>query len=149
MKPATTMKPLLFGAILLAAASAHAQLLKPIDVRQLADVNDKTVDMPTVNFDTIPQPTRTQPILPLTGQRLEPADTVETKRVDTHTLRYDNVAVKVLPQQNFSPKRATVAGNASLPPAVDTPKADIKKRVIRPLTPAGAEELKKQLNEPH
>ena len=64
-------------------------------------------------------------------------------------LSHDNVAVKVVSQQNFSPKRATVAGNAPSPPAVDTPKADIKKRVIRGFTPAGAEELKKQLNEPH
>ncbi len=143
------MKPLFFGAILLAAVSAHAELLKPIDARQRADVNGKTVDMPTVNFDTIPQPTRAQPISPLTGHRVEPADTVETKRVDTPTLTYDSLSNKVLPQQNFSAKHAVVAGNASLPPAVDTPKADIKKRVIRALTPAGAEELKKQLNEPH
>ena len=150
MKPSTTMKPRLFGAILLAAVSVHAELLKPIDIHERADVNDKTVNLPTVNFDSISQPTRPQPVAPLTGRVHGIAQTVETKRVDTHTVSFDTVPDKMLsPQQNFSPKRASVAGNVELPPPVSTSPAEIEKRVIRPLTPAGAEELKKQLNEPH
>src|SRR5881296_3203932 len=68
------------------AVSASAQVLRPIDIRQRADANDKTVEMPTVSFGTVTEPTRPQPVSPLSGQVREPAGTIETKRVDFKTL---------------------------------------------------------------
>jgi hypothetical protein len=134
---------------LLLSVAASAQVLRPIDPRRTADASGKAVEMPTINFGTLPQPTRTEPVSPLTGQMREPGKTVETKRVDTTALQYATLPSKVLPQTNFTAKRAVVTGALPAADTVKTPRADIEKRVIRPVTPAGAEELKKQLNEPH
>ncbi len=141
------MKPALLAAIVI-AHSASAQILKPIDQHKLADPNGKTVEMPTVRFDNVPQPTRPQPVSPLSRQSLPPAVTVETKTVDTHRLSYSTVPVSVLPQQNFAPKRAVVAGNLPAAETVKTSRAEINPRVIRPFTPAGKEELKEQFKNP-
>jgi hypothetical protein len=139
-----------FGFLLL-ASSALAQVLRPIDPSRLADANSKVVDMPTVNLGTVPQPTAVpQPVSPLSRQLRERGKTVETKAVETHTLpAYSIIPVSVLPHQNFTPKRGIVPANTIPSEQVKTSQAEIEKRVIRPLTPTGIEELKKQLSEPH
>jgi hypothetical protein len=76
------------------------------------------------------------------------AGAVETKTVDTRGLSYATVPVPVLPQQNFAAKRAVVAGNLPAAETVQTSRAEINRRVIRPFTPAGAEELKEQFKNP-
>src|SRR5262245_31227350 len=113
------MKPVLF-CVLLLTASASAQLTKPIDVSRSADANGKIVTMPTVSFDSVPQPTVSQPVSPLTGQVRERAATIETKSVTTHSLSYSTIPVTVLPQQNFIPKRGVVPTGGVLP----TPRVD-------------------------
>jgi hypothetical protein len=144
------MKAVLLAAILV-AGSAKAQVLRPVDQTKHLDANDKTVDMPTVSFGTVPQSTRPQPVSPLSGQMRERAANVETKRVDTpKTLSYSTVPTTIVPQQNFTPKRAVADVPGNRPPAknVKTSKAEISKMVIRPLNPTGEEELKKQLSDP-
>jgi len=139
---------------ILVAASASAQVLRQIDPSKNADASGKTVDLPTVNFDTVSQPTRAQLVSPLSGQMRDRAGTVETKRVETKgvetsLLSHSTIPSTIVPQQNFSAKRAALASN--VPPAerVKTPGAKINKREIRPFTPAGNDELVKQLREPH
>lgn len=141
------MKPALLAAILV-TLPASAQVLKPIDPHKLADPNGKTIEMPTVHFDTVPQPTRPQPVSPLSRQVREPADTVPTRNVDTRALSYPTVPATVLPQQNFAPKRAVVAGPLPAAATIKTPRAEINPRVIYPFTPAGTEELKEQFKNP-
>ncbi|MEI6084774.1 MAG: hypothetical protein WCS70_10775 [Verrucomicrobiota bacterium] len=145
----------LFSAILLASllGPTYAGVLAPIDIQKQADLNGKSVAMPMVNFDSLPQPTRSQTVSPLTGKMSTPGKAVATKNVDLETLtHYSTVPTKVLPQTNFTPKYGTVDSSiipmAGVPAAnVPTDRARINGRVIRPQTPAGSEELKKQLTQ--
>jgi hypothetical protein len=64
----------------------------------------------------------------------------------------NSVSTTVLPKTNFTAKRAAVdKSNDLAKKQVDQTKrvAPITDRQIRPFTPGGEEELKKQLNEPH
>jgi hypothetical protein len=136
--------------ILLLATTVSAQLFKPVDSHQRAAASDKNVDLPTVNFDTLAQPTRSEIVSPVSGQMREPAGFVANKHADLpESPSYSTVPMTTIPHQNFTAKRAPVADNLPSINTVKTTPANINKRVIRPLTPAGEEELKKQLNTPH
>ena len=103
----------------------------------------KNLQLPTLSFDNLPQPTRTQPVSPVSYRRRPPGKTIENRTLGSEMLRYENLSFKVLPQTNFTAKRATVAG--TLPAAlVQTSRANIENHVIR----ADSDELKQQLNHP-
>jgi hypothetical protein len=143
------MKTAWLGIVLL-AATASAQMLRPNDLHQRAEASDKNVDLPTLKLETIAQPTRSEPVSPLSNKMREPAGSVADKMVDIpSSLSYSTVATSTIPHQNFTAKRAVLGDNRPASPTVKTTAAKINQRVIRPLTPAGEEELKKQLNSPH
>jgi hypothetical protein len=145
------MKAALLVAIL-AAGSATGQVLRTIDPNQHVEANDKFVGMPTVNFGTVPQPTRSQTVSPLSNQMRERAGNVETKYVDApKTLSYSTVPTTTLTRQNFVPKRSVAELPDKVAPAknIEEPTATVPTMVIRPLSPTGQDELKKQLATPH
>ena len=128
-----------------------AQLLKPIDPNQKADVADKFVKPGDVQLETVTRPTVDLHNAELSKGALKLQD-AETKSVtDLKTLEHSTVETHILPQANFTAKRvATQSNEASDKNLNDAKKkAPITNRQIRPFTPAGEQELKKQLNEPH
>ncbi len=137
-------------AVLSPRAGAWTDPRIPVDRTKLADVNGKTVSYSNVPFDTISQPTRDVPGSPLTKGVLK-FQGVDLNNVDLSTRDMSTVSLPVLPKANFTAKRATAdKQNDQTSKQVDhtTRKAPITDRQIRPFTPAGEEELKKQLNEP-
>jgi len=141
------MKRVILSGLLVAvfSISAVAQVLKPIDRRKQADVNNKSVNLPNVNLNTQSEPTRGLPSLPLSNVQPHLKD-VKIKHVGLNTLDLSAVTMKTLPQQNFTAKRAVVSDRMHREAVVTTGNAPIKDRQIRAFTPAGEEELKKQFN---
>jgi len=135
-------------------ATARAGVFTPIDVHKQADLNDKTVAMPTVNFNSLPQSTRGQTVSPVTEKKAAPGKMIESKTVDLETLAPSaTFPTKNVPMTNYTPKRGLV--DTSVVPVssisqetVRTDRARINERVIRPQTPAGSEELKQQFTQP-
>ena len=149
------MKSWLMIGIASAFLSGHARagLHDRIDTSRTADVSGKTVDMPTVNFDTIGLPTREMRSSPVSNQRHETAGTVEMKRVEFSTLEMRNVELRnaemrthSFPQSNFTPKRAAIPEKQIPVETVPTGSAPVTDRVIRTGSPAGQDELRQQLN---
>ena len=136
--------------ILLLAVDASAQILRPIDPKQIADVTGKKADLETLKFDTLQQPTQTEPVTPLSGKMRTVPATIANKQVNLpESPSFEMVPTKTIPHQNFTAKRATLPDNLPAMTATKPPDAKINQRVIKPFTPAGSEELKKQLNTPH
>jgi hypothetical protein len=134
-------------------ASAVADVFTPIDARKQADVNGKTVEMPAVNFPTVPQPVRRQPLAPVSGRLATPAGTIETKSVEMPVVQFSTVETKTISHSNFRPKRAqredaTIDAPTVTTPVVGTSRAPVTDRVIRANTPAGEQELKDQFHKP-
>lgn len=147
------MKHLIYGAVLVAAFSvgAAAQILKPIDRGKLADgINDKNIDLGNVNLGTISTRMRQTTRSSLSDKNAHFND-VNLSDVELRSLNLSDVQMKALPQQNFTAKRAAVSGQMHREAEVKTANARIKDRQIRAFTPAGEEELKKQLHDipPH
>jgi hypothetical protein len=137
-------------AILSPRAGARSNLLSPIDHTKQADINDKNLSYGDVSFDTISQPTRDEPPSPLIKGNVK-LQGIDLNNVDLGTRDMSTVFLPILPKANFTAKRATVdKQNAPAGKQLDhaTRKAPITNRQIRPFTPAGEEELKRQLNEP-
>ena len=131
------------------ALNVMAQVFRPVDTSKQADVNGKFVALPTVSFQTLPQGSQSFSILSLPGNQPAQASDVQNKSVDLNAVSLPTITAPTLSQTNVSlsdvaSKDWTQATNA-LPPQV----APITNRVIRAFTPAGEEELKKQLNTPH
>ncbi len=129
----------------------NAQLLKPIDPNKQADINGKSVSPGEVKFNTLSLPLRDTPNAELSKGNLKLQD-ADTKNVtDLKSLEFSTVETHVVPKANFTAKRIAAkssdANNKKLDDAKK--KAPITGRQIRPFTPGGEEELKKQLNEPH
>lgn len=134
----------------LVSPPTRAELLKPIDRTKQADVNGKNVSFGDVSFDAISQPTREVPQSPITRGDLKPRG-ADLKNVDLGTLEISTVSLPVLPKANFTAKHAAAdKQNDQTSKQVDrmSQKAPITDRQIRPFTPAGQEELKRQLSEP-
>jgi hypothetical protein len=134
-------------------ATALMDPLKPIDVNKQADVGSKNVNFDDVRFDTISQGTRELSKAPLSkgSLKLKNAD-VRDKHADFELLEMPAVSMPVLPKANFTAKRAVVDKvNDEAQKQVDQTKqvAPITSRTIRAFTPAGEEELKNQLRDPH
>ncbi|MGD0059245.1 MAG: hypothetical protein ABSD58_07485 [Verrucomicrobiia bacterium] len=137
-------------------ALSHAQVLeqitKPLDYTKQADVNGKNVTFGDLHYGTVSQPTRAgSTTSPLTKGDLQ-LQRMELNQVNLKSVDMSTVPEPVLPQMNFSAKRAAVdkvndRGARQLDQTRQ--KAPINSRQIRPLSPAGEEELKKQLNTLH
>jgi hypothetical protein len=131
----------------------HAQQnVNPIDYTKQADVNKKTLTLGDVPFNTISQPTRDLPNRSPIAKGDLKLSGVDLKDMDLKTLEMNSVSTPVLPKTNFTGKRAAAdKPNDLTKKQVDQTKqvAPITDRQIRPFTPGGEEELKKQLNDPH
>jgi hypothetical protein len=138
---------------LLLPAPLFAQILdqikKPIDYSKKAEVGDKTVTFGDLHYGTVSQPIRaTSRMSPLTKGDLH-LQQMRLQQVDLKSVEMSTVSEPVLPQVNFSAKRAAVdkvndRADQQLPQT--KLKAPINSRQIRPLTPQGEEELRKQLS---
>lgn len=128
------------------AAPAFAQVLQPIDPRKQADVSRQFVDPARIGLTTLSQPTHQDSRKPTSQRSLQfaPAD---TRSVDKETLRQPSMTfdTRPMPHSNFSAQRAPKADLARDTPTVETARAPITDRIINVYTPAGQEELKRQL----
>ena len=146
------MRPLLYIIFLAGLlTSANAGVFDQIDAHKQADVNGQTVVLPTIRFDSIPQTIRPMTVAPISGKTADRNQTVATKNVAFDTLTFPIVPSKTLPMTNFTTKRAPldkppIETGAVPTGTVTTDKAKINSRVIGPLTPAGHQELKDQIN---
>jgi hypothetical protein len=136
----------------LSPAQVQEQKSKPLDYTKRADVSNKNVTFGDLRYGTGSQPTRSgSTASPLSKGDLQ-LQRMELNEVDLKSVEMSTVPEPVLPQVNFSAKRAAVnkvndQSNRQLDQTKQ--KAPITDRQIRALTPAGEEELKKQLNTPH
>jgi hypothetical protein len=73
--------------------------------------------------------------------------------VDLESVEFSTISTPILPQANFTAKRAAAGDKLSdenqKQLAHSKQKAPVTERQIRPFTPGGMEELKKQLATPH
>ena len=128
------------------------QIKKPFDYSKQADVNNKTVTFGDLHYGTVSQPTRAlSTTSPLSKGDLQ-LQRMELNAVNLQSIEMSTIPEPVLPQVNFTAKRAAadkVNDRATQQLDQTKQKAPINSRQIRPLTPAGEEELKKQLNTLH
>jgi hypothetical protein len=137
---------ILFGLIGVAlAANAGAQLIKPIDYHKIADIDTESATLPTLNLGTQAEPSRTLSVLPLSQKQPE-LKQLNQNQLDLNNADFSFINSRVLPQQNFTAKRAVVTDQLLDQPFIKTDKAPIASRQIKAYTPQGAEELKKQLS---
>ena len=162
MKPRLTLRNVILAVFL--SSTAHAQIVKPIDVTKQADVSGKTVSFGNVQFDTLSQPMSDLPGSPPSKGvvKFQDVDQKKTdanpKKMDFKTLDMSAVSEPTVPKANFAAKRAEVdVPSAETKKQADQAKkqadqarkqAPINDRQIRPFNPAGEEDLKHQLNEP-
>ena len=145
---------LTLAALLPARAPAQIldQIKKPIDHTKQADVSDKTVTFGDLHLETVAQPTHATPATsPLSKGNLQ-LQQLDLNQVDLKSAEMSTIPEPVLPQGNFSTKRAEAdKANDAASHQLDQSwqNAPITNRQIRPLTPKGEEELKKQLNTLH
>ena len=130
---------------------ADAQIIKPIDYRKQADVDNKTANFSDLQFGTVSQPTRDVSKAPITQGDLK-LQGVDLNQMDLKMVDTSVVPTAVLPKANFTAKRATADKmNDQSDKQLDQTKqkAPISERQIRAFAPGGEEALKKQLSEPH
>jgi hypothetical protein len=132
------------------ALSAVAQVFRPVDPSKQTEVKGKTVTLPNVNFQTLPQGSRSFSILSLPGNQPAQADDVQNKSVDLNAVSLPTITAPTLSQTNIAFPTVVGASGKNLD-TKDLPSAmaPITNRQIRAFAPGGEEELKKQLNEPH
>ena len=129
---------------------AGAQIIKPIDYKKQADVNNKSVNYGDLQFDTISQPTRDIPKSPITKGDVK-LQGVDLNQMDLKMLDMSTVPTADLPKENFKAKRAVADKmNDQSGKQLDQTKqkAPITERQIRAFAPGGDEQLKKQLSAP-
>jgi len=133
-------------------AQVLQQITNPLDYNKRADVNGKNVTFSDRHYGTVSYPTRAgSTTSPLSKGDLQ-LQRVELNEVNTKSVEMSTLSEPVLPQVNFSAKRAAVDKvNDQSGRQLDQTKQKppITNRQIRPFTPAGEEELKKQLNTMH
>jgi hypothetical protein len=142
----------LCGAVLAALLSpfAGAQILRPLDPAKLADIDMKSVKPGDAQFKTLSQPTRDLPDSSLSKGTLK-FQNVDSKGVQLESVQYSTVSTRVLPKANFTAKHIADKWSGETGKKLDHAKrkASINEREIRTSTPAGEEELRKQLLKPH
>ncbi len=137
---------ILFGLIGVAlAANAEAQFVKPIDYSKTADIDTKSATLPTLNLNTQAEPSRTLSVLPMSDKQPE-LKQLQQNQLDMNGVDFTFINTRVLPQQNFTAKRAVVTDQMLEQSFIKTDKAPITSRQIKAYTPQGTEELKKQLS---
>jgi hypothetical protein len=139
------------GLALVLASRLDAQILKPVDPNKKADVGDKSVKFGDAQLGTVSQPTADLPNAELSKGVLK-LQNADTKNVTgLKMLEHPMVETHVVPQANFTAKRIVTPSNEANDKSLNDAKkkAPVTDRQIRPFTPSGEEELKKQLNEPH
>lgn len=134
--------------VVIVARPTPAQLVNQIDPTKQADVNGKIISPGTLNLKSVAQPTVNFSQSPRSDER-QSFSQVELKGISLQQLQLAPYSTEFVPQQNFAAKRASITEKPRDEKTVPLTKAPIKDRQIRPFTPAGEEELKKQLNEPH
>jgi hypothetical protein len=138
-----------FVFVLVGALNSQALFFQTIDPAHPADtVNGKVVSMPTVNLNSVAQPTRGLPSATLDKGtlKLKNAETGKTRQY--RTLDQAIVPEATAKQQNFEAKRAAIREDKVNQGVVSEPKAPISKRQLRPYAPLGEDELKRQLDKP-
>ena len=132
-------------------AQLFDQMKKPLDYTKQADVNGKNAQLGNLNYGTVPQSSRAFTTSPLSKGDLQ-LQRANVNELTPKSADMPTVSEPVLPQVNFTPKRAVAdKDNDKAEVQADETKqtAPITSRQIRPLTPAGEQELKKQLNAIH
>ena len=128
--------------------AASAQVLRQIDPTKQADISNKSVQFNDVNFQTLSPGIQSPTTLPLSGQKVD-MNSVNLPEVQLNSVQFPVISTKTVPHQNFTAKRAVLPDK--VPPqeqlSLIHTKAPIKDRQIRAFTPAGEEELKKQLHD--
>ena len=128
------------------------QIKKPIDYSKQADLSGKDVHLNDLQFQTISQPTReVTTVSPFAKGDLQ-LQRVDLNQVTLKSTEMSTVPEPVLPQANFTTKRADadkVNDRASQQLDQSRQSASITNRQIRPFVPGGEEDLKKQLNSIH
>jgi hypothetical protein len=143
------MKATALGLLLL-AATASAQVLRPVDPSKLAEASGKKADVQTLKLDTLDQPTRAESTAPQSDKTPNMPAWNGSRAADiSGSLPLEMYPTTTIPHQNFTAKRAVLPDKAPSTKPIKSEPANINKRVIKPFTPAGAEELKQQLNTPH
>jgi hypothetical protein len=139
------------AAIAVFTAPVPAQMLKPIDFAKSADgVNGKDLQFGTVELKTITKDTvgmRRSPVSDKTA--VLKGEMPELKKLELQTLDLSTLTKTNLPLKNFTAKRAAITDKVRSTKDLNDvrqARAPITKRQIRPFTPSGEEELKKQLN---
>ena len=135
-------------AMMIGMPMVRAQVFKPIDFNKRAsDIENKTVHFGDVNLGTLSPGTHGTADLPLSGKKANLKD-VNLSEVDLKMLNnFSELRMKTLPQQNFTAKRAALPNNVppQAPLSLSHSRAPINRREIRAFTPAGEQELRKQL----
>jgi hypothetical protein len=145
-RPATLI--LVAAAALCAPWPVRAQWLKPIEPRKQAEIDGTSIELKDAELKSLTEPARDLP------QRRLPNSELDLKRADTRDLQlksldFSTLPVRQLPQVNFTAKHAAAERQLrhDTRKEIPAPKAPLPDREIRAFSPAGEEELKKQLNE--
>ncbi len=151
MKPGFRLLVVILVALspLKARAQFLRELSQPVDQTKQADVNQKTLSFGEVPLNTLSQPTKDLAGSPLTKGDLK-LQQLDQKKAEFNTLPMPTVSEPLLPQANFTAKKAVAdfPNDKTAKQAEETAKkAPVTDRQIKPFTPAGEEELKHQLND--
>ena len=141
------------AAIMVFTAPVPALILKPIDPTKRADdVNNSNLQLGTAELNTITTDTREMGRSSVSDKAaVLKGDVTGLNRLELQTLDLGSVTKTNLPYKNFAAKRAAITDNARSEKDLNDvrqAKAPISQRQIRPFTPGGEEELKKQLKSP-
>ena len=126
-------------------ASRAADFLRPVDPGRQAEIDGMDIDAGDLDLRSIPQPTRSTPVVTDAGKKAPTSD-VTLSETTLRTVRFNSVTLTDVPRQNFSAKRAQANDQVRRDREVAKANARITDRQIRPHTPAGEQELKDQLN---
>ena len=134
--------------LVILAGNAGARIGERIDPRKRADINGQTVELPRADLPTLSLPVLRHGTAPASRERATPGGKVETHGVEVTTLEFDRVETPGVPQPraNFGPKRPVDTRVRVTTGTVPAPAADISPYRIEATTPAGQQELRRQLN---
>jgi len=129
------------------------QAAKPMDYSRQADVNGKTIHFDDLQYGTVSTPIhQSSTASPLSKGDLQ-LPSVKLNEVKPNSVELSTLSQPVLPQVNYTAKRAAAADKQSDQTgrqlALTKQNAPITNRVIRAFAPGGEEELKNQLNKLH
>ncbi|HTS19812.1 MAG TPA: hypothetical protein VMP11_19710 [Verrucomicrobiae bacterium] len=136
----------------LSQAQILDQMKKPIDYKKNANIGDKTVSFNDLQYGTVSQSSRSFATSSSTTKGDLQFQNANLNQLQLKSVDMSTVSEPVLPQVNFTAKRAvadTQNDKATVKADETTQKAPITNRQIRPMTPAGEQELKNQLNAIH